>query len=123
MKTMSIPFWSIFNRHDELVETSQPKPPVSKKFLERVKGRQCRVHVYAHSEPIKIEGRAPDFQIEIILAAMEERLKAEGIPYDEVMISRPKYAEIHLNRDITEMKGWEEVLLRKLNGKKARRLK
>ena len=120
MKTLSIPFWSIFSRDDELVlERSQPKPPVTKEFLEKVKGTQSKIHIYAHPEPIKIEGRAPDFQIEIILASMEERLKRESIPYDEVMISRPKYADVHLNSEITEMKGWEEVLLRKLEGKKA----
>lgn len=117
MKTISIPFWSIFNRDNELIETPRPKPPVTKEFLEKVQGRQCKVHIYAHPEPIKIEGKAPDFQIEIILAAMEERLKKESIPYDQVEISRPKYADIHLNSDITQMQGWQEVLLKKLNGK------
>ena len=118
MKTLSIPFWSIFNRDDELVSTPQPKPPVTREFLKKVQGTQSKIHIYAHPEAVKIEGRAPDFQIEIIKAAMEERLKNEKIPYDEVMISRPKYADVHLNSEITEMKGWEEVLLRKLNGKK-----
>lgn len=118
MKTLSIPFWSIFNRDDELVETPRPRPPVTKEFLEKVQGTQSKIHIYAHPEPVKIEGRAPDFQIEIIKAAMEERLKKEGIPYDEVMISRPKYADVHLNHEITEHRGWEDVLLKKLNGKK-----
>lgn len=125
MKTVAVNFWLIFNRDDEMVETPRPQPPVTKELLKKIHGTQSKIHVYAHQgpEPVRVEGRSPDFQIEIIKAAMEERLRKEEIPYDEVMIEKPKYADVHLNSEITEHVNWENVLLGKLMPGKTGRLK
>ena len=119
MKRISINFWMIFDKNENGGDSPEQRP-VSKEFLKNLQGLQTKVYIFADDgpPPAKIEGRAPEFQKEIILQAMRERLDAEDMPYSGVAIDRP-YAEINLDRKITQHMNWEEVLLKKLNGKKA----
>lgn len=118
MKRISVCYWMIFNRNDDGTadDSPRPQPPVSKEFLKKLPGNQVKLYVYANedfSQPTKFEGRAPEFQKDIILLAMKERLNQDGIPFDDLTIEKP-YAEININRNITQHKNWENVLLKKL---------
>ena len=121
MKRISVCYWMIFTRNDEGIvdDSPQPQPPVSKEFLKKIQGHQTKVYIYANEgpEPMRVEGREPEFQKEIILQAMKEQLDKEKIPYFGVAIDKP-YAEINIDRKITEHKNWESVLVNKLQGKK-----
>lgn len=119
MKTVSVNFWLIFDRNNNGVVEGSPLP-VTKDLLERVKGTQGKIVVCAndYDKPAEIEGRAPEFQEDLIKACMSERLKKSEIPFDDVVINRPRYSDFHINREVTEFKDWEKVLLKKLRGKK-----
>ena len=118
MKRISVCYWMIFNRNDDGMadDSPRPRPPVSKEFLKKLPGNQVKLYVYANedvSQPAKFEGRAPEFQEDIVLLAMEERLNQDGIPFDEVYLEKP-YAEININQNITRFKNWEKIVLEKL---------
>jgi predicted HAD superfamily phosphohydrolase YqeG len=61
MKVVSVNFWLIFDRDNEMVESSPQPHPVTKNFLEKVKGNQGKIVVCANDqeETAKIEGRQP----------------------------------------------------------------
>ena len=121
MKTVSVNFWLIFDRDNNGVVEGSPQPrPVTKDFLKRVKGNQGKIVVCAndHDETEKIEGRAPEYQEELIKSCMETRLEQSDMPFDSVVINRPRYSDFHISSDIVQHKGWEDVLLGKLKGKK-----
>jgi predicted HAD superfamily phosphohydrolase YqeG len=61
MKVVSVNFWLIFDRDNEMVESSPQPRPVTKNFLEKVKGNQGKIVVCANDqeETAKIEGRQP----------------------------------------------------------------
>lgn len=116
MKRISVCYWMIFNRSDNGMADDSPQPrPVSKEFLKKLPGNQVKLFVYANEglEPVKFEGREPEFQKDIVLLAMKERLDQDGIPFDDLTIEKP-YAEININRNITQHKNWENILLKKL---------
>ena len=123
MKRISVCYWMIFNRNDDGVadDSPRPQPPVSKAFLKKLPGNQIKLYVYANEgpEPARVEGKEPEFQKDVVLLAMEERLNQGGIPFDEVYLEKP-YAEICINRNVTQHKNWESVLFKKLGGKKSR---
>lgn len=116
MKRVSVNFWMIFGKNENGGDESSPQPcPVSAEFLKKLQGKQVKLFVYANEgpEPAKVEGRVPEFQLEIVKSLMESRLDKAGVPYDEVSIERP-FAEVHVNRNITQHENWESLLLNKL---------
>jgi len=117
-KKISIHFWSIFNRYEEAKESpSSPQKRVTKDLLEKIDNAGAKVVVYSDNYPhskIEGEGPVPSFQKELIKAAMEERMKQSDMPYDEVVIDKPKDVDLDIDYEITEHKNWEKVLLDKL---------
>jgi len=120
-KVVSVNFWLIFSRDSGVIENPPQPCPVTKSLLKRVKVNLGKIVICANDqeETAKIEGRQPECQEELIKSCMETRLEQSDMPYDSVVINRPRYSDFHISSDIVQHKGWEEVLLRKLNGKKA----
>lgn len=120
-KKIGVYFWSIFDRYEggeESPVTSEKNPRAKvRDFLSKAKNTEAEIIVYANDytpQPARIEGRAPEFQKEIIKAAMEERMKNSDIPFDETTIDKPKDMDIDISHKVTEHKNWETVLLKKL---------
>lgn len=121
-KKVGVHFWSIFDRYEDSKIRDGESPGQEKKskvkdFLKKAKDTEAEIIVYADDytpSPSRIEGRVPEFQKEIIKAAMEERMKQGDIPFDETTISKPKDTDIDISYKVTEHKNWESVLLDKL---------
>ena len=120
-KKIGVYFWSIFDRYEggeERAVTSEKNPRLKvRDFLKKAQGTEAEIVVYANDytpQPARIEGREPEFQKEIIKAAMEEKMKQSEIPFDETAINKPKDMDIDINHKVTEHKNWESVLLKKL---------
>jgi len=122
-KKIGVHFWSIFDRYEKATEvpdsSGKDDKAKVKDFLKKVKDTEAEIVVYADDftpHPRRIEGREPEFQKEIIMAAMEERMKNSDIPFDETAINKPKDIDISIDYKVTEHKNWESVLLKKLKG-------
>ena len=123
-KKIGVYFWSIFDRYERKATEVSDSPERNDKakvrdFLKKAKDTEAEIVVYAEDfspSPSRIEGRAPEFQKEMIKAAMEERMKQSEIPFNETAINKPKDVDISIDYKVTEPKNWESVLLKKLKG-------
>lgn len=124
-KKIGVCYWSIFNRYSGS-EVAEKSPGDSEKdertkvrdFLKKVKDTEAEIIVYAneYDTPARIEGKEPEFQKEIIKAAMEERMKQDKVPFDKTTVDKPKDIDIEISYKITEHENWENILLDKLKG-------
>jgi len=124
-KKIGVHFWSIFNRYSgsEVVEKSPGDSEKDERtkvrdFLKKVEDTEAEIIVYAneYDSPARIEGKEPEFQKEIIKAAMEERMKQDKVSFDKTTVDKPKDIDIDISYKITEHKNWENILLDKLKG-------
>ena len=122
-KKIGVYFWSIFDRYEKATEvpdsSGRDDKAKVKDFLKKAADTEAEIVVYANDftpQPARIEGREPEFQKEIIMAAMEERMKNSDIPFDETVVNKPKDTDIDISYKVTEHQNWETVLLKKLKG-------
>ncbi len=119
-KKISVHFWSLFDQYGEdqpkATEKEEDKNRTKvKDFLGKISDTENKTIVYANDDMgVRVEGREPDFQKEIIRACMEEKMKNSDIPFDEVVFNKPKDIDIDISYKVTEHKNWETVLLDKL---------
>lgn len=122
-KKISIHFWSLFDRYGEDqpaatgVKKEKDDKTKVKDFLGKISSTENKTVIYANDDMgVRVEGREPDFQKEIIKACIEEKMKNSDIPFDEVVFDKPKDTDIDISYRVTEHKNWESVLLDKLKG-------
>ena len=119
-KKISVHFWSLFDRYGEDAPKTEGKEEDGdrikvKDFLEKISPTENKTIVYANNDMgVRVEGKEPEFQKEIIRACMEEKMKNSDIPFDEVVFDKPKDTDIDISYKVTEHKNWETVLLDKL---------
>ena len=122
-KKISVHFWSLFDQYGE----DKPQSPGAKEedsnrtkvkdFLGKISDTENKTIIYAKDDlGPRVEGRNPEFQMEVVKACMEEKMKNSDIPFDEVVFNKPKDTDIDINYGVTEHKNWESVLLKKLKG-------
>ena len=121
-KKISVHFWSLFDRYGEDAPRVEGKEEDSnrtkvKDFLGKISDTENKTVVYANNDMgVRVEGKEPEFQKEIIRACMEEKMKNSDIPFNEVVFNKPKDTDIDISYEVTEHKNWETVLLKKLKG-------
>jgi len=115
-KKVSINFWSIFDRYKESKESPVRAKRVSKDLLEKIDKTGSKIVVYMDSSVIRPNGDEvePKFQDMLIKAIMKARLEKNNMPFDEVVIDKPKDTDIEIDYKITEHENWESVLIDKL---------